>query len=581
MEILGVISGVLTLFEVAKKVVEQLRKKPKREQDGEILTRFSRLESRMKGLERVLASSRGAESGSAGEAVVEDFARTGRLLPELTESLADLDEIRRRTTEAGLAGSRDLEETLLDLSAREPDLGRWIEEARTLHLGAEKRAPVAFVYVLSGRATPRRLALLDGMEATVGTARDCDIVFEDGSLAARHCRLVVRGDRVSLEALTDRALRVGKEEVSFATLGHAEVVLLSPASAIQVALPSHRDAGGETERVMRAQEATDDSQAALLAQTSCAGECGTALGPADVAEERAVDASGGLWCLSCLAQGRGPFRTVDDYRLVKRLGQGGMGEVYLAVQNSLGRLVAVKVLREKTAEDADAIVRFCREAKTGGMLQHPNIIGFIGTGRVEGVHYIVMEYARGKTVRELLQKGRLKLIQAAKIAYQVTKALSHALAKDIVHRDIKPENILLDRMKTVRLLDFGMAKRMATAGSSGVTAAGTAMGTLYYMAPEQIEDACFADHRSDIYSLGVTLYEMATGVRPFTGRSESTIVAAILAGERAAAASIVPEAPASLDAIVARATALSPGSRYQTPDEMGADLKELYRSLEP
>ncbi|MBI4612454.1 MAG: protein kinase [Planctomycetes bacterium] len=570
MDLIGVASGLLAVFELAKHVVERMRERRRKDEDSNVLSRFARLESRIEEIRKLVAAE-GGETPAMGE-----------IAPRIEETLLEIDEIRREAEASAGGNERELAETILAATAQRADLRRWIEEARTEHLEANRDAPVAILYVVKGQANRRRMEVREGSQVTVGSSReDAALAFSDGAVPPVHCRLRAEGARVLLSTVAaEPKVRVGREEVSSAELDHADVVRLSNDSAFQVIFPSVRGAEGETARLLGVSEALEDSQAALAPQASCRGGCGRALGPDDVAAERAVAAHDAIWCLPCLVQGKGDFQAVDQYRILSRLGQGGMGEVHLAIDTRLGRLVAVKLLRDFAADDAEAIVRFSREAWTGGQLSHPNIVTFLGTGRVRGVHYIAMEYVRGKTVRKLLsEKGRLKLTLAVQVAYQVTKALAHARERDIVHRDIKPDNILLDRTKTVKVLDMGLAKRMATAGRSGVTAPGAAMGTLHYMAPEQIQDACFADHRADIYSLGVTLYEMATGARPIEGRSEAELVPRILSGKCPPISALLPDAPRRLGEIVSRAMALSPDDRYPEPGAMGSDLKELLRSL--
>ena len=275
------------------------------------------------------------------------------------------------------------------------------------------------------------------------------------------------------------------------------------------------------------------------------------------------------------------FESIDDYAGVRRLGAGGMGEVYLVVRKATGELAALKALRRCDRSGAESIVRFCREARTGHLLDHPNVIRYLDTGYARGLHYLVLEYGGGRTVRDVLvHKGRLGVRLGIQVAYQVSKALEHALTHDVVHRDIKPENILIDRTKTVRLLDLGLAKSMSESGLSGVTRPGTVLGSLAYSAPEQLEDARRADHRSDIYSLGVVLYEMVSGRRPIAGHSPAEIVSAVMSGRYSSIRDVAPDAPEELERILARAMARRPEDRYPDPTEMGAALKALYASLE-
>ena len=197
------------------------------------------------------------------------------------------------------------------------------------------------------------------------------------------------------------------------------------------------------------------------------------------------------------------------------LGQGGMGAVYKARQTKLDRLVALKILPPEVARDPAFAERFIREARSLGRLNHPQIVTVHDFGDVDGLYYFTMEYVDGRNLRDLLQEGPLPAAQARLLALQTCDALQYAHDEGLVHRDIKPENILLDRKGRVRIADFGLAKLVGLTPTY-LTLTGTheVMGTLLYMAPEQMKQAHSVDHRADLYSLGVILYEMVTGELP-------------------------------------------------------------------
>ena len=230
-------------------------------------------------------------------------------------------------------------------------------------------------------------------------------------------------------------------------------------------------------------------------------------------------------------------RQIGAYKVLSLLGVGGMGEVYLAQDSRLERKVALKLLPPEFTQDEDRVRRFEREARAASALNHPNILTIHEIGETDGTTFIATEFIEGETLRQRLAQRRMKLSELLDIAIQVSSALAAAHEGGIVHRDIKPENIMLRRDGYVKVLDFGLAKlidpRLAPVATQTVaestlkTASGILMGTAHYMSPEQVlgEEV---DHRTDIFSLGVLLYEMATGSQPFQGNSPAAIFDAIL-----------------------------------------------------
>jgi serine/threonine protein kinase len=225
---------------------------------------------------------------------------------------------------------------------------------------------------------------------------------------------------------------------------------------------------------------------------------------------------------------------LSHYKLLSLLGAGGTGEVYLAVDTLLDRRVALKVLRVDVSSDVERMARFLREAKAASSLNHPNIATIYEIGEDEGIHFICMEYVEGATLATRIAEGQVEVSATIEIGRQVADALCATHSNSIIHRDIKPANIMVTARGEVKVLDFGLAKivrppgvatNAATAGSS--TASGVIMGTVPYMSPQQVlgKDV---DHRTDLFSLGVSLYEMATGQPPFSGASIGEIIDQIL-----------------------------------------------------
>jgi beta-lactam-binding protein with PASTA domain len=261
------------------------------------------------------------------------------------------------------------------------------------------------------------------------------------------------------------------------------------------------------------------------------------------------------------------------YRIMRKLGTGGMANVYLAEDQELGRRVAIKILDDRHASDEQFIERFRREAKNAAGLSHPNIVSIYDRGEAEGTYYIAMEYLDGRSLKELIvSRGPAPVQVAVDYTRQILAALRFAHRHGIVHRDIKPHNVLVDAEGRLKVTDFGIAR----AGGSQMTEAGSIIGTAQYLSPEQAKGAP-VDQTSDLYSVGVVLYELLTGVVPFTGDTPVEIAMKHL--------STVPETPSArrsdiprdLDLIVLRALAKDPAERYQSAEEMDADLARVQR----
>ncbi|HEV2686857.1 MAG TPA: Stk1 family PASTA domain-containing Ser/Thr kinase [Actinomycetota bacterium] len=259
----------------------------------------------------------------------------------------------------------------------------------------------------------------------------------------------------------------------------------------------------------------------------------------------------------------------DRYELREQLGAGGMAEVYLGKDRVLGRTVAVKTLLAQYGGDPHFIERFRREAQHAAALNHPNVVSVYDTGSDDGTHYIVMEYVEGKTLRDVIrEEGPLLPERVAEIGADVCAGLAFAHSHGIVHRDIKPANIMITTAGAVKVTDFGIARAV-----SGDTVTQTAMvlGTAQYFSPEQAQSAP-VDARSDIYSLGVVLYEMLTRQVPFTGSSPVAIAYKHVKEAPVLPSTLNPDVPPALEAIVMKAMAKNPDNRYQSAQEMREDL---------
>jgi serine/threonine protein kinase len=273
--------------------------------------------------------------------------------------------------------------------------------------------------------------------------------------------------------------------------------------------------------------------------------------------------------------------TVSHYRVIKKIGEGGMGEVYLAEDTSLDRKVAVKFLPLALQQDETAHKRFIREAKSAAALDHPFICNIHEVSETDdGRDFIVMEYVEGRTLQEQLAQGRLPLKDALQVGIEVAEALEVAHQQGIVHRDLKPSNIILTPQGHPKVMDFGLAKKVVAEDgteqdiTSALTQEGSTLGTPAYMSPEQIKGDP-VDNRCDLFSFGIVLYEMLTGVHPFRKPKLAETTAAILQAEAAPLSRYVDEVPELLGHVVSKMLAKSPDQRYQMVHEVRSDLRSV------
>ncbi|HWU90020.1 MAG TPA: serine/threonine-protein kinase, partial [Kofleriaceae bacterium] len=260
---------------------------------------------------------------------------------------------------------------------------------------------------------------------------------------------------------------------------------------------------------------------------------------------------------------------LGSLELIRNLGRGGMGEVWLARQDGLEREVAVKLL--PSGNDPRSIDRLRREAQALARIRHPHVVPVHEVGEADGLHYYVMDVVEGQSLVDVLASGRLSCTRAAEIARQVAEALAAAHAQGVIHRDIKPANVLLaDGRDHVTLVDFGVALSEV---SPTLTSTGELLGTPYYMAPEQARgEAHLADARTDVWGVGVTMYEMLTGQKPFHGDTWLAVRGAVLDDDPVPLRRLRPDCPRDLETIVLRCMAKDAGRRYATARELADDL---------
>jgi serine/threonine-protein kinase len=262
----------------------------------------------------------------------------------------------------------------------------------------------------------------------------------------------------------------------------------------------------------------------------------------------------------------------DRYRLEARIGTGGMSTVYRALDETLERQVAIKLMNREIASDSDQLERFRREARAVAQLSHPHIVGVIDAGEDHGRPYIVFEYVEGETLKERIRRlGQLPIGEAVAYAIEIARALGAAHARHIVHRDVKPQNVLIDEEGSAKVTDFGIAR---TLDEDGLTQDGRVLGTTDYVSPEQALGHPVSG-QSDLYSLGVVLYEMLTGQVPFRGENQVAVAMQHVREEIPDVRVLRPEASASLAAVIDRATAKDLRDRYRSDEELIADLEDV------
>src|SRR5256714_2521345 len=269
--------------------------------------------------------------------------------------------------------------------------------------------------------------------------------------------------------------------------------------------------------------------------------------------------------------------TVVDgrYSIISRLGSGGMADVYCAQDVQLGRKVALKLLYRRFAQDEQFVERFKREASAAAGLQHPHVVGVYDRGEFDGTYYIAMEYLEGRSLKQIVEdEGPLAPERAIELVVQILRAARFAHQRGVIHRDIKPHNVIVDEEGRVKVTDFGIAR----AGASDMTETGSIMGTAQYLSPEQAQGHAVSA-QSDLYAIGIVLYELLTGRVPFDGDSPVTIALKQVSELPIPPSAYNPAVPPELDAIVLRALEKDPARRFADADEMIAELEGLRERL--
>lgn len=425
--------------------------------------------------------------------------------------------------------------------------------------------------------------LSENSTVILGRGNEATYQIKSSALSRRHCQIIathsgiyvndcgsLNGTHVNLTQITKPTILHNNDQVQLGPIilqieisaNTCNTPMTSPKQIIKV--PEKPPA-----RVTGSTHLMDDSPSYFCSK------CNRQLSKKDIDNRMGIKKENEAYCISCFCSGAGNFPTIEKFRIIQKLGSGGMGDVYEAIQITMQRPVAFKVMRGLENASEQQVLRFFREARTGGRLSHPNIVNFIDAGKVKKACYIAMELVSGTDVRKILEnKGPIPYKEALRIAYYIAKALEYAYNKHtVVHRDIKPENVLIDNDDVVKLTDFGLAKSLEEAGLSGITKSQTGVGTLFYMSPEQIADARFADQRADIYSLGVSLYEMITNEKPFFSTQMMPLVNKIRYSEPKPIQEIIPNVPNEICKIISRAMCKEADDRYQNPREIVKIIK--------
>lgn len=272
--------------------------------------------------------------------------------------------------------------------------------------------------------------------------------------------------------------------------------------------------------------------------------------------------------------------TLGAYQLVRKIAEGGMGEVYEAIQTKLARKVALKVLTDRLSARPEFIRRFEREAKAAAVLNHPNVVQVYDFGEANGQRYLVMEYVEGEDLAEYIRcNGKLTIAEGLAVVEQAAHALKAAHEKSIIHRDIKPANLMLTTDGIVKVSDLGLAKILTD--DSEVTATGVGIGSPHFLAPEQADDARRADHRADMYALGITLLYLVTGKKPYEGASVFSVVLAHAQRPLPSGLELGTELPDAIEAFIRRLAAKNPADRYPDYDTLLADLDRVKAGFAP
>ncbi|MHC4779856.1 MAG: protein kinase domain-containing protein [Planctomycetota bacterium] len=403
----------------------------------------------------------------------------------------------------------------------------------------------------------------------IGRSSICDVALVDFKLSRIHCQIEFSEGAARLEDLGSRNGTWVKGERITAPMLIADGDRFAIGDT-QILIDETLDMPeGKPKKV---------GQSTFIKTRETCSDCGAVIPMRDISQELAKQVKGTWFCRHCLD----PLVDTEfsGYRVESKLGEGAMGSVYRGVRIEDEKEVALKFLSKTVTSNPDAVKRFLREAVSGGTLDHPNIVKTFESGVDidREIYFLAMEYVEGTNARNLItDKGHLNPQQCLSIGLQIAKALTAAHESGVIHRDIKPANILVSSGGRAKLVDLGTAKSMQSAGLGSLTQTGIGMGTIAYMPPEQIEDAKHADHRSDQYSLGASLYHMLTGERPFSGKTPGEYFKAIRF--QGVSWPDNPPVPDAVKVLVETTMEKDPEDRFQDPEEVVRTMEEILAKI--
>jgi hypothetical protein len=446
--------------------------------------------------------------------------------------------------------------------------------------------------VEEGAEKGRVIPLRPGKPLVVG--REGNIRLEDKTLSRNHCEIVFEKGRYWLK---DKGSRWGTflngaqvEEVPLSDGDRVKIgshvirVDLDPPSA-PIATVTATAAPGAVPAPRAPEPAPvtrtpDHMDFAVAASGNHAPEPEPAIPDSECRNCRKPRDRDGKYCHGCAEQYPLLGQVIANHRCERVLGAGGMGIVYRAEHTVMGRVAAIKTLRHTGTADPVLVQRLLREATAGGRIQHPAIVSVHDTGEQGSVAYVVMEYVQGENLAQALaHEKRFSVRRATWFTLQVAEALAAAFRLGFIHRDIKPENILLRRDDSVKVTDFGLAKNLKEGELGGLTRTGQVLGTMVYIAPEQIVSSKGSDQRADLYSLGATYYHLCAGRPPFDTREAIRLLIQIRKEEPPLLSTVLDGVPPEVERIGHRCLKKDPAERYQTPDELAADLRAVFPTL--
>jgi hypothetical protein len=475
--------------------------------------------------------------------------------------------------------------------------------------------PKAEIQVEEGAEVGRVLSIRPDKVIDVG--REGNFRLDDPALSRHHCKIAwdgesyrieevkatwgtfVNGVRIKAQVLQsgDR-IKIGNHTLLFTVEEDESDIPMASSIAEEIDVPEADDddipsAGAVAPAApvgrppVRSSDptVTPDPEPAEPEEVVPEGACGNCLKPAgNPVDPNQVPHPLGqpprAYCTNCKEQYPLLGRVLANHLCDRVLGAGGMGIVYRGVHVVMGRKSALKTLRMLQDADPTHVKRLLREATAGGRIQHPNIVSVHDTGEQENMAYVVMEYVRGENLSEALRREKVFPVnRAVTMMTQVAEALASAFRLGYIHRDIKPENILLMRNDFVKVTDFGLAKNLKDGELGGLTRTGQVLGTMLYMPPEQIVSSKGSDQRADIYSLGATFFHLLSGRPVFDSKSAIALLMDIRTKNAPDITTLVPGVPPQVDQILQRCLKKKPEERYQTPDELVADLRAARASI--